>query len=57
MTRPHDYGARREFLVIGNALLRAAEALDEAPVGTLVVSKVAWPQVGGWRQGGGEEGW
>jgi CRP-like cAMP-binding protein len=43
--KPHDYGARREFVVIGNALLRAAEALDEAPVGTIVVSKVAWQHV------------
>ena len=43
--KPHDYGARREFVVIGNALLRAAESLDEAPVGTIVVSKVAWPYV------------
>lgn len=31
-------GPRREFLVIGNGLLKAAEALDEATIGTLVVS-------------------
>lgn len=31
-------GPRREFLVIGNGLLEAAEALDEATIGTLVVS-------------------
>ena len=32
-------GPRKEFLVIGSPLLHAAECLDEAPTGTLVVSR------------------
>jgi len=36
-------GPRREFLVIGKSLLEAAECLEEASIGTLVVSFVpAW---------------
>ena len=32
-------GPRKEFLVIGSPLLDAAQCLDEAPTGTLVVSR------------------
>eukprot|EP00960_Hanusia_phi_P059466 764171-Hanusia_phi.AAC.14 len=38
-------GARKEFLVIGKALLEAADALEEAAIGTLVVSKAAWTHI------------
>ena len=45
LKKPHDYGHRREFLVMGKSILETAEALNEAEVGTLVVSKSAWHQV------------
>jgi class 3 adenylate cyclase len=45
LKKPHDYGHRREFLVMGKSILETAEALQEAEVGTLVVSKSAWHRV------------
>ena len=38
-------GPRREFIVLGNALLESAIALDEAATGTVVISSTAWGHV------------
>ena len=38
-------GPRREFIVLGNALLESAQALDEAPTGTVVISPTAFNYV------------
>ena len=44
---PAEFGPRREFIVLGGALRRAGEALDEAPAGAVVVAADAWPLLGG----------
>lgn len=38
-------GPRREFLIIGKGLLDAAECLEEAPIGTVVVSSSCYEAV------------
>ena len=40
---PCDGAPRCEFLIVGSALLRASEALGDAPIGSVVVAAGAWP--------------
>ena len=44
---PAEFGSRREFIVLGGALRRAGEALDEAPAGAVAVAADAWPFLAG----------
>lgn len=44
---PSEFGPRREFIVLGGALRRAGEALDEAPAGAVAVSADAWQFLAG----------